>query len=509
MPKRTEPRRTPEGDAEGRSGDTVSDGQRSAPGGGAVPRPGDLLANRYELTVEIGRGGMGRVFCAHDRVLGRDVAVKVLTVAGAGDDDFRRACAREARAAARLVHHGIVTVFDVGTHDGQSFLVMELAPGSSLRELLDDRGTLPIDRAVDVAERIADALAYAHRNGVLHRDVKPHNIIVAPDGGAKLVDFGIAQAANTTGTIKSDELYGSIPYLAPEQVRGEAGDARADVYALGVVLYEMLVGRPPFEGGTPGAVLARRLTVDPPPPRSIDPSIPPELERVVLSADRRESADRDPDADTFRDALRGLRRGAVAETVSIDLTELRGRPATPLGKEALGSRGDRPGSARAEPTRTVADAAPFELTRAPAARPRAASGSRSEVARSRQPWPAARASFQARPRLALALAGLFGLLAIGLLLAATLGRGGGEGTTGAGAAKGTTKPGELPGIGWATFTKASCEWSNPITPPAICFGERPPGFRVRVLDPSGRRWLVWDPETTNVAYVDPDALRRE
>jgi serine/threonine protein kinase len=435
------------------------------------PRPGDRLADRYELREEIGRGGMGSVFRAHDGLLGRDVAIKVLARAQAADGDFQRASVQEARAAARLVHPGIVTVYDVGAHAGWNFLVMELVEGQSLEELLR-QGPLAPAPAVEIATQVADALEYAHRQGVLHCDVKPHNIMVIPGDFAKLVDFGIAHAASVTGAISPAEIYGSVPYLAPEQVRGERPDARADVYALGAVLYEMLTGRPPFVGQNVTALLAQRLTADPPSPRSLNGAIPPELERVVMEALARERSDRFPTAERLAGALRRVAVTARSETVKIARSSLDPKP---------------PGG-----TAPIPPTPPQPPMPKPSAIPEPPSRARSARARAKPP---------ARKGLLLgALVVAVAAVVVGLwmLLSAVLDRG-----------RPVDDGSGLPGSGWAQFTKASCEWSNVTTPPGICFGEREPGFRVRVVEASGRRWQIWDPTTQNVAYVDADALKRE
>ncbi len=208
--------------------------------------PGSLFAGRYRLREQVGVGGMGRVYRAHDEVLDRDVAVKLLDERASADADVSRACAEEARAAARLARPGIARVFDSGIQDGRGFVVMELVSGRTLEQILRGRGRLAPFEAAEIAARVAAALEYAHRQGVVHCDVKPHNIILAPDGTPKLVDFGIARVASTTGSLAADEIRGSAPYVSPEQVRGEAVDGRADIYGLGAVLYELLTGRPPF-----------------------------------------------------------------------------------------------------------------------------------------------------------------------------------------------------------------------------------------------------------------------
>ena len=263
---------------------------------------GHRIAGRYELREPIGQGGMGQVYRGRDVVLDRPVAIKLL--AGTAVDLDAREAADEARAAARVGHPSVARIFDSGTENGVTFVVMELVEGRPLHELLAERRTVPPREAAALAASLADALDEAHRRGVVHCDVKPRNIIVTPDGVPKLVDFGIARVTTTTRVIASDEVRGSAPYVSPEQVRGDRIDGRSDVYALGAVLYEMLTGRPPFLGDNVVAVISQRLVSDPPTLRSIDPTIPPPLEQVILTALAREPDQRYPSAAAFRDALR-------------------------------------------------------------------------------------------------------------------------------------------------------------------------------------------------------------
>ncbi len=282
---------------------------------------GDRLAGRYELGERIGGGGMGRVFRAHDVLLDRQVAVKILDEGATADEALGRAAAEEARAAASLNHPGIAKVFDSGIHDGRRFVVMELVPGRTLREILVERGPLPAAEALDLAAQVADALDEAHRHNIVHCDIKPQNVIVTPAGAAKLVDFGIARAASVTSNPADHEIRGSAAYVSPEQVSQGRVDGRSDVYSLGAVLYEMLTGRPPFQGQNVAAIISQRLVVDPPSPRSLVPSISPQLEGVLLAALARDPARRCPSAGTFRDALREAARvelaAAQAQTVRV------------------------------------------------------------------------------------------------------------------------------------------------------------------------------------------------
>ena len=249
-----------------------------------VPDAARIVAGRYAIGEPVGRGGMGRVYRAHDRLLDRDVALKLLYADAVRDGELGRACATEARAAGRLAHEGIARVFDAGIDDGCLFIVMELVEGETLVNRLVNGARLSMREAVALVAQVADALDHAHACGVVHCDVKPANILVTPYGRTKLVDFGIAHAATVTGTLWLGELRGSAPYISPEQVRGDAVDGRSDVYALGAVLYELLAGRPAFDGVNVAAVMAQRLVTDPPSPRTLNPAVPASLDRVVRGA---------------------------------------------------------------------------------------------------------------------------------------------------------------------------------------------------------------------------------
>src|SRR5437764_4364467 len=222
--------------------------------------PGQLIGGRYRLAQEIGRGGMAAVYRAHDQQLDRDVALKLVD-SGPASEDFSDTFLKEARAAASLRDPNVVTVFDVGEHDGRPFFVMELLEGGDLRALLRARGRLGPREAGRIALGVARALAAVHASGLIHCDVKPHNVLLTSDGQPKLADFGVSRVAAASRSADRTEIVGTVPYLSPEQVRGQALDPRTDVYALGSVLYELLAGRPPFSGGTPDQVAVMRLHV--------------------------------------------------------------------------------------------------------------------------------------------------------------------------------------------------------------------------------------------------------
>ena len=270
----------------------------------SVAADGRVLAGRYRLEEKLAAGGMAEVWEATDEVLARKVAVKLLHRHLAADESFVERFRREAVSAARLSHPAIVSIFDTCSDDGDEAIVMELVKGDTLRDCLANRGPLPIPRAVDVVAQVADALAFAHRAGVVHRDVKPGNILMCDDGRVLVTDFGIAKAAEETNDLTATgAIVGTAKYLAPEQVEGGAVDQRADVYALGVVLYELLCGRPPFVADTDLATAVLRLSSEPPKPRQVRAGIPRTLETIVLKAMARDPADRYASAEDLRSAL--------------------------------------------------------------------------------------------------------------------------------------------------------------------------------------------------------------
>jgi serine/threonine-protein kinase len=262
-----------------------------------------VLGGRYRLGALIASGGMAQVWEGTDEVLRRQVAVKLLHPHLAADATFVARFRQEAVAAARLAHPGIVSIYDTCSDDGGEAIVMELVPGPTLRQRLDEH--VPIDpwQAAGLAAQVAEALDAAHRAGLVHRDVKPANVLLAGDGRVKVADFGIAKAVAEADLTQPGLMVGTAKYLAPEQVRGEAVDARTDIYSLGVVLYEMLCGRPPFEADTDAATALARLQRDPLRPRQVKASVPKGLEEIVVRAMAREPADRYETAADLRAAL--------------------------------------------------------------------------------------------------------------------------------------------------------------------------------------------------------------
>ncbi len=269
-----------------------------------------VFNGRYELHRRIARGGMADVFLARDALLDRPVAVKVLFPEFATDPTFVQRFRREAQAAANLSHPNIVSVYDWGEEGGTYFIVMEYIEGRSLAQIIKDEGRLHPDRAADITADAAAALGFAHRNGVVHRDVKPGNVIISPSGQVNVADFGIARAvSNQENLTQAGTVMGTATYFSPEQARGESVDPRSDVYSLGVVLYEMLTGGPPFTGDSPVAVAYKHVQETPQPPRSRNRDIPPELEAVVLKAMAKDTADRYASAEELRSDLRRFREG--------------------------------------------------------------------------------------------------------------------------------------------------------------------------------------------------------
>lgn len=268
---------------------------------------GHQIGGRYRIIQRLGGGGMGVVYQAEDMLLGRDVAIKVLRAHLAEDDAFRRRFQREGRSAAGLSHPNIVQVYDVGeTPEGVPYMVMEYVEGPTLDKVLRQNGPLPEARAVEVAIQVASALAEAHRRGVVHRDVKPLNILVRPDGTVKVADFGIARASTGATLVNTGTIVGSAHYVSPEQARGGYVDEKTDVYSLGIVLYEMLTGRTPFQGDTAVAVALKHLQDEVPAPSGLA-AVSRRLEAVVLRALEKDPGRRYPSANALLADLEAVR----------------------------------------------------------------------------------------------------------------------------------------------------------------------------------------------------------
>ena len=246
---------------------------------------GKILGNRYEIIEKVGNGGMATVYKATDLVLKRYVAVKILRDEFTTDEEFIKRFETEAQSAARLVHANIVSIFDVGIDNGIYYIVMELIQGKTLKEIIvAERGPLPWKWSVNVAIQIASALEMAHRNNIIHRDIKPHNIIITEDGIAKVTDFGIAKAVSNSTITAFGTTIGSVHYFSPEHARGGYTDAKSDIYSLGVVMYEMVTGKVPFDADTPVSVALKHMQEDPVPPIELNPHLPEAVNKIILKA---------------------------------------------------------------------------------------------------------------------------------------------------------------------------------------------------------------------------------
>jgi serine/threonine-protein kinase len=282
---------------------------------GRVTTNATKIAGRYRLERRLGIGGMSTVQLAFDERLQRYVAVKLLAEHLADDESFVSRFRREALAAARLVHPNIVQVFDFGFDEPahQHFIVMERVSGQSCAELLRDRGHLDVEQAVSIITQACRGLDYAHRNGVVHRDVKPGNLLVSDTGVVKLADFGIARATDQSSITQVGSVLGTAAYLAPEQARGEEAGPRADIYSLGVVSYQLLSGRLPYEANSLSELALRQQRESPPPLNQINPTVTPELARVVAAALAIDQEDRPSDglvlAEAVRESARGVETG--------------------------------------------------------------------------------------------------------------------------------------------------------------------------------------------------------
>ncbi len=262
------------------------------------------FSNRYELTHLVARGGMALVYRAHDQLLDRVVALKVLFPELSVDPTFVERFRREAQSAAKLSHPNIVPVYDWGEDEGTYFIVMEFVDGQPLSNVLRAEGHLDAVEAAAITSQVADALDYAHRRGVVHRDVKPGNVLLTADGGVKVTDFGIARAVNTEeGLTQAGLVMGTATYFSPEQAEGSVVDARGDVYSLGVVFYEELVGRPPFAGDSPVAVASKHVREVAPLPRTFDANVPIDAEAIAMKAMAKHPLDRYQTAGEMRDDL--------------------------------------------------------------------------------------------------------------------------------------------------------------------------------------------------------------
>ena len=253
---------------------------------------GKYVSGRYEILEKVGNGGMATVYKAKDKVLNRFVAVKVLKEEFTTDEEFIRRFNIEAQSAAGLTHPNIVSVYDVGEEDGIYYIVMELIQGKTLKQIINEEGKLPWKWSINIAIQIASALEAAHKNKIVHRDIKPHNIIITEDGVAKVTDFGIAKAVSNSTITAFGTTIGSVHYFSPEHARGGFTDAKSDLYSLGVVMYEMLTGRVPFDADTPVSIALKHMQEKPIEPIKLNPSMPLALNQIIMKAMQKEPSSR-------------------------------------------------------------------------------------------------------------------------------------------------------------------------------------------------------------------------
>ncbi|MDQ2984538.1 MAG: Stk1 family PASTA domain-containing Ser/Thr kinase [Actinomycetota bacterium] len=274
-----------------------------------------VFDGRYRIIRKLGAGGMANVYLAEDQELGRRVAIKILNDRHAGDDQFIERFRREAKNAAGLSHPNIVSIYDRGEAEGTYYIAMEFLDGRSLKELILTRGPAPVARSIEYARQILAALAHAHQGGIVHRDIKPHNVVVNGDGRLKVTDFGIARSGASQMT-EVGSIIGTAQYLSPEQARGSPVDQRSDLYSVGIVLYEMLTGKVPFTGDTPLEIAMKHLSAIPKPPSQVRRDVPHDLDLIVLRALAKDPDERYQSAEEMDDDLTRVARGlsVAAET---------------------------------------------------------------------------------------------------------------------------------------------------------------------------------------------------
>ena len=308
-----------------------------------------ILADRYRLTEQIGLGGMAIVYRAVDLRTGHNVAVKVLRPEFNEDAEFIGRFQREAEAASKMTHHNIVNLLDVGMDGENRYLVMEYVQGKTLKDVIQERGRLNAPLACQITIRILSALEHAHKNGIIHRDIKPQNILVHEDGHIKVADFGIARIADSSTLTKGENVMGSVHYFSPEQARGEGATAASDIYSTGIVLYEMLTGRVPFDGDNPVAVAMQHLHATPAPIQSIAPDVPPQVVRVCMKAMEKNPAMRYQSAREMATDLRLAMNNERLDDSNVQLNGANVEQPKPQLKDNRNARGPRKEGGKRKP----------------------------------------------------------------------------------------------------------------------------------------------------------------
>lgn len=314
---------------------------------------GKILGNRYEIVEKIGGGGMAVVYKAKCNLLNRYVAVKILRAEFTNDRNFIEKFKKESQAAASLSHPNIVNIYDVGEQDDIYYIVMEYVPGKTLKEIIQERGPLSLNEIIDFSKQIAQALSHAHQNHIIHRDIKPHNILVTQDNRAKVTDFGIALAATSSTMTNAGSVIGSVHYFSPEQARGGYTDEKSDLYSLGIVMYEMATGRVPFEGDSPISVALKHIQETPAPPAAYVPTLSKGLNDIIMKLISKEQSSRYSNTAELLTDLNQLKRDPNGTTLDKGLMPgdsptqvipvIKSEEGTPEGKEKRDKRkGDAP-----------------------------------------------------------------------------------------------------------------------------------------------------------------------
>lgn len=295
---------------------------------------------RYEVLGELGQGAMGIVYKARDPLIDRVVAIKTINLGLALDEkeEYEGRFYQEAKAAGRLNHPNIVTIYDVGKSGDVAYIAMEFLQGRELRDIMNDDGLLPVDQVLDIVAQVAQGLAYAHEHGIVHRDVKPSNIMVVRDGHAKITDFGIARMASSAVRTQTGMVLGSPKYMSPEQVMGKEIDQRSDIFSLGVMLYEMLTGQAPFTGENVNAIMYQTLNAVPAPPNTLNPAVPEMVNFILAKALAKKVEDRYQNAKDFAVDLRACRDTLPRSGKQIDVSPAGGERKLPDAIDISGRR---------------------------------------------------------------------------------------------------------------------------------------------------------------------------